>query len=126
MFLPEGKMPSGQPARPALQARAPALHFVSRAGVPGPQLPAMIPALRLAFNSNYKPEKYGALLRELENRCGVPIGFRVSETPCFFPKTLIERLAEDGKALIHQLVDSPEYHERSNASIPPAFCAARE
>ena len=86
----------------------------------------MIPALRSAFNSNYRPEKYAALLRELEARCGVPIGFRVSETPCFFPKALLGRLAEDGKALIHQLVDSPEYHERSNASIPAEFYVPRE
>jgi hypothetical protein len=86
----------------------------------------MVSALRSAFNSRYKPEKYAALLRELEVRCGVPIGFRVSETPCFFPRALVERLAEDGKVLIHQLVDSPEYHERSNASIPSEFCVPRE
>jgi hypothetical protein len=86
----------------------------------------MIPSFRSAFNSNYKPEKYGALLRTLETRCGVPIGFRVSETPCFLPQGLVERLAEDGKELIRQLVDSPEYHERSSASIPPKFCVSRE
>ena len=86
----------------------------------------MIPSLRSAFNSSYQPEKYRALLRKLETGCGVPIGFRVSETPCFFPPGLIERLAEEGKELIRQLVDSPEYQARSNASIPPNFCMSHE
>ena len=41
--------------------------------------------------------------------------FRLSETPCFFPKSLLERMARDGEELIRQLVDSPEYRARSDA-----------
>jgi hypothetical protein len=81
----------------------------------------MIPSLRQSFNSNYKPGKYPQLLSLLAERCGVPIGFRVSETPCFFPTDLIDRMANDGKDLIHQLVDGPEYHARSSESIPAEF-----
>jgi hypothetical protein len=86
----------------------------------------MIPALRQSFNTNYKPEKYPQLLKLLAERCGVPIGFRVSETPCFFPTELIDRMANDGKELIRQLVDNPEYHSRSSESIPAQFNAPRE
>jgi hypothetical protein len=86
----------------------------------------MIPSLRQSFNSKYKPEKYPQLLALLAERCGVPIGFRVSETPCFLPVALIERMASDGKELIHQLVDNPEYRARSAESIPPEFNVPRE
>jgi len=86
----------------------------------------MIPSLRSAFNSNYKPEKYAELLRRLEERCGVPIQFRISETACFLPESLISRMAESGKELIRQLVDSPEYRRRSEESIPAEFRAPNE
>lgn len=86
----------------------------------------MIPSYRKAFNSNYRPEKYPELLRRLERRCGVPIEFRVSETPVFLPADLLARMAQAGKELIRQLVDSPEYRRRSEASIPPEFRAANE
>ena len=86
----------------------------------------MIPSLRQAFNSKFKPEKYSQLLALLAERCGVPIGFRVSETPCFLPAQLLERMAADGKDLIRQLVDSREYRARSEESIPAEFKAPNE
>ena len=86
----------------------------------------MIPSLRQSFNARYKPEKYPELLKLLAERCGVPIGFRVSETPCFLPADLLSRMAEDGKALIRQLVDNPEYRARSEESIPAEFRVPNE
>ena len=86
----------------------------------------MIPSLRQSFNSKYKAEKYPELLRLLAERCGVPIGFRVSETPCFLPEELLVRMATDGKELIRQLVESPEYRARSEESIPAEFKAPNE
>ena len=86
----------------------------------------MIPSLRQSFNSRYKPEKYPELLALLAERCGVPIGFRVSETPCFLPTDLLARMGEDGKELIRQLVDSPEYRARSEESIPAEFHVPNE
>ena len=86
----------------------------------------MIGSLRQAFNSNYKAEKYPQLLSLLAERCGVAIGFRVSETPCFMPQALLEQMARDGKELIRQLVDNPEYHARSSESIPAEFKVPNE
>ena len=86
----------------------------------------MIPSLRQSFNSKYKAEKYPELLRLMAERCGVPIGFRVSETPCFVPPELLERMAADGKELIRQLVESPEYRARSQESIPAEFKVPNE
>jgi hypothetical protein len=86
----------------------------------------MIPSLRAAFNTNYKAEKYAELLRRLGERCGAPIGFRVSETPCFLPEELLKRMAASGAALIRQLVGSPEYYKRSEQSIPVEFRVPNE
>jgi len=81
----------------------------------------MIPSLRNRFNSNFTSEKYGRLRREMTARCGMEVPFALCETPCFFPDALVERMGEDGKALIRQLVENPEYVARSEASIPAKF-----
>src|SRR6202162_5110536 len=86
----------------------------------------MIPSLRKQFNASFTPEKYQTFLRRIDDACGTHVQFRLSETPCFFPKALLERMAEEGKELIRQLVESPEYRARSEASIPPEFRVANE
>ena len=86
----------------------------------------MIPSYRRAFNSNFTPEKYELMRREMTARCGMEVPFALCETPCFFPNTLVERMGEDGKALIRQLVESPEYRARSEASIPAEFRVPNE
>ncbi len=86
----------------------------------------MIASLRAQFNSSFTPEKYQAFLRRINDASGTQVQFRLSETPCFFPRSLLERMAEDGKELIRQLVESPEYLARSNASIPEEFRVPNE
>ena len=86
----------------------------------------MIPSYRQAFNAIFTEEKYDRLRREMIARCGIDIPFALCETPCFFPSALVDRMGEDGKALIHQLVDSPEYRARSEASIPANFRVSNE
>ena len=86
----------------------------------------MIPSLRKQFNASFAPEKYQTFLRQIDEACGTHVQFRLSETPCFFPKSLLGRMAEDGKELIRQLVESPEYRARSDASIPAEFRVANE
>jgi len=86
----------------------------------------MIPSLRAQFNASFTPDKYQTFLRRIDDACGTHVQFRLSETPCFFPRSLIERTAEDGKALIRQLVGSAEYRERSNGSIPAEFRVPNE
>jgi hypothetical protein len=86
----------------------------------------MIPSLRKSFNANFTPEKYQAFLRRIDDACGTHVQFRLSETPCFFPKTLIDRMADDGKELIRQLVDSPEYRAKSDEAVPAEFKVPNE
>jgi hypothetical protein len=86
----------------------------------------MIPSLRTQFNASFTPEKYQTFLRRIDDACRTHVSFRLSETPCFFPKSLLEGMAEDGKELIRQLVESPEYRARSEASIPAEFRVPNE
>lgn len=86
----------------------------------------MIPALREPFNRNYLPETYGQLLRNLEASAGTPIGFRVSETPCFLPRALLNQMAEYGRDLVLQLVNNPEYLRASDVTIPNRFNVANQ
>src|SRR5208282_2539975 len=81
----------------------------------------MVPARREEFNRNYTPEKYRQFLADLDKACGTHIGFRVSETPCFVPKALLDRMAEYGRELVLQLVDDPQYLRASDASVPPQY-----
>ena len=85
----------------------------------------MIPALRQQFNANFTPEKYQAFLKLMEERCGTPVKFQVSETPCFFPKPLLDQMSRYGKELIQQL-GGLEYRKASFEAIPPDFNVPRE
>ncbi len=67
------------------------------------------------------PERYRAFVADLQRRCGAEIQFRVSETPCFFPRELMDRLADTGAELVHQLLGNPEYRRASDATIPSEF-----
>jgi len=86
----------------------------------------MIPALRQHFNSHFTPEKYSTFAKVMAERCGMTVPFRLCETPCFFPRSLLGQMSEDGKELVRQLVESPEYHAKSSASIPPEFNVPNE
>jgi len=86
----------------------------------------MIPSYRHDFNARFTPEKYDRIRHEMTARCGMEVPFALCETPCFFPTTLVERMGDDGKALIRQLVENPEYRARSEASIPAAFRVPNE
>jgi hypothetical protein len=86
----------------------------------------MIPFLRKKFNDGFTPEKYSAFLRRIDEVCGTHVSFRLSETPCFFPKELIERMARDGKELIRQLVENPEYRKKSDEAVPAEFKVPNE
>jgi len=85
----------------------------------------MIPSLRKQFNVNFSSAQYKEFLRVMAERCGAPVEFRLAETPCFFPKALLEQMAGYGAELIHQL-ETPEYHEASSATIPPEFNVPNE
>ena len=81
----------------------------------------MIPSLRKRFNENFTPEKYQKFLRRIDDLSGTHVQFRLSETPCFFPKELIDQMSDAGEKLVRQLVDNPEYRAKSDEAVPAAF-----
>jgi hypothetical protein len=86
----------------------------------------MIPSLRRQFNDGFTPEKYQAFLRRIDDASGTHVQFRLAETPCFFPKELLDRMAADGKELIRQLVENPEYRKKSDEAVPAEFRVPHE
>jgi len=85
----------------------------------------MIPSLRKQFNANFTPEKYQTFLKLMDERCGAPVQFRMAETPCFFPKPLVDQMSQYGKGLIQQL-GGLEYRKASFTAIPPEFNVPHE
>lgn len=81
----------------------------------------MVPELRRSFNAAFTPEKYRKFLDRLHGACGTEVQFRVCETPCFFPQSLLNDMARAGSEMVHQLADDPAYMRASDATIPPEW-----
>jgi len=81
----------------------------------------MIVRYRRDFNARFTEARYAELLRRLEEATGTRIEFPVSETPCFFPRELMERMVAAGIELTSQLVGSKSYMEKSEVAIPEAY-----
>ncbi len=82
----------------------------------------MLQPFRNIFNTTqFTPARYAELLATLDARTRTKITFQISETPCFFPKALLERMADAGRALTHQLIDDPAYLALSDAAIPDTY-----
>ena len=86
----------------------------------------MIPALRKQFNSSFSPAKYQTFLRRMDEICGTHVQFRLSETPCFFSKSLLDGMALDGQELVRQLVENPSYRTKSDEAVPAEFKVPNE
>lgn len=81
----------------------------------------MIPALRARFNREWTPERHEALLARLADRAGVPLGFTVSETPCFFPAALLDEMAATGAALVTSFLANGEARAAAEALVPARY-----
>ncbi len=82
----------------------------------------MLQPYRKRFNEEqFSAARYAALKANLDKATRTEIQFRICETPCFFPQSLLEEMAESGRALTHQLIDNPEYMRRSDGAIPEKY-----
>ena len=86
----------------------------------------MIESLRRDFNQRFRPETYRRMLHSLDACVRTHVSFRVAETPCFFPKSLMDEMAEIGAELTHLLVGNAPYLKASRTMIPEQFLAADE
>ena len=81
----------------------------------------MVPGLRARFNAGFTAERYQQFLDTIRNRCGVPIEFPLSETPCFLPTSLIASLEQAAQSMIGSLLGSSDYLARAEAMVPAEF-----
>jgi hypothetical protein len=86
----------------------------------------LIADLRASFNASFTVFKYARLLDLLEKQAGMPIEFRVAETPVFLPLAVLDGIAAAGAELTRRLLAWPEYLSAARASIPEAFRVADE
>jgi len=78
----------------------------------------MLEPLRSEFNRRWTPEKYSAFLANVDSAIGRHVEFRHAETPCFFPKELLQEMSRAGRDLVMQLKGNPAYRSASDAEIP--------
>ena len=81
----------------------------------------MLQPYRDQFNASFTPDAYANLLTRLNALTRTNIEFRVAETPCFFPRSLMNELAETGAELTHQLLNNPGYMQASDQTIPEQY-----
>jgi len=87
----------------------------------------VIADLRRDFNCcRFRPEAYRAMLHGLDATSRAHVAFPIAETPCFFPKQLLDEMAGIGANLTHRLLANPEYMTRSLAAIPERWRAANQ
>jgi hypothetical protein len=86
----------------------------------------MLQPYRDQFNARFTPEAYADLLTRLRTLTRTAIEFRTAETPCFFPQSLMNELAETGATLTHQLLNNPAYLQASNQTIPEQYRVPNE
>ncbi len=81
----------------------------------------MIPELRKSFNQSWTEAAYRELVARLEARTGATLGFPISETPCFFPRPLMDELSATGLELVTQVLDNPAARAAALAAVPARF-----
>ncbi len=81
----------------------------------------MIPSLRHAFNQSWSDARYRNLVARLETRTGATLGFPISETPCFFPRALMDELSATGLELVGQILNNPGARAAALAAVPGRF-----
>jgi hypothetical protein len=81
----------------------------------------MLQPYRDQFNSQYTSAGYDDLLARMNENTRSSVDFRIAETPCFFPRALMNELADTGAKLTHQLLDNPAYMQASEQAIPAQY-----
>ncbi len=77
----------------------------------------MHPDLRARFNADFTPEKYGALLRCVNETEKWPADFRISETPIFLTDEFTNEVTRAANAIV-DLTRTPEFARHAQGAIP--------
>mgnify|MGYP006276167109 CR=1 FL=1 len=81
----------------------------------------MIQSLRAEFNKGWSESAYRDLIRRLELRTGATLAFPLSETPCFFPRSLMTQLADTGLELVGQILANRDVASAARQAVPARF-----
>src|SRR5713101_8336448 len=85
----------------------------------------MDPLLRARFNSDFTPEKYGALLRCVNETEKWPADFRISETPIFLTDEFTNEVTRAANAIV-DLTRTPEFARHAQGAIPKGLKVPNE
>ena len=80
----------------------------------------MDPRLRAAFNADFTPEKYTALVRCVNESEKWPADFRICETPVFLTREFTEEVARAANEIV-TATRTPEFVEHSAVAVPKEF-----
>lgn len=86
----------------------------------------MLQPYREAFNRNFTAQQYADLQQTVDVATRAKVNIRIAETPVFFSRDLLDRMAGIGIELTRQLVESPEYMRVSAGSIPDTYRVRHE
>lgn len=81
----------------------------------------MLHAAREHFLQSFSEERYRAFIQAVTAGAGVPIEFRLSETPCFFSREFMDSLVSEARALTSQLLTNPAYRNAAEQVVPGRF-----
>ena len=81
----------------------------------------MIESARRHFEQIFSEDRYRAFVDAVTAAAGVPIEFRLSETPCFFSSELMDSLVTAARAMTRELLDNAAYRSAADAMVPERF-----
>ena len=77
----------------------------------------MVLPVRKAFNEQFSPEKYKALLKDLDDLYPGAIEFRLAETPIFIPKDFTDKMISACESIVDLITDTA-FRDITVNSIP--------
>src|SRR2546421_5241302 len=80
----------------------------------------MDPKLRAAFNADFTPKKYAALVRCINESEKWPADFRISETPVFLTREFADEVTRAANEIV-AATRTPEFVRHSAVAVPKDF-----
>jgi len=83
------------------------------------------PKLRAAFNADFTPDKYAALVRCVNETEKWPADFRISETPVFLKREFTDEVARAAKEII-DVTRTSEFANHAASAVPEELAVPNE
>jgi hypothetical protein len=83
------------------------------------------PKLRVAFNADFTPEKYAALVRCVNQTEKWPADFRISETPVFLSREFTDDVTQAANEIV-AATRTPEFAKQAAAAVPNGLEVSNE